>query len=86
MTPETLFRNRRRFEPTIPIKTRRDLELYRRKIGPMPRYARVGSIDLAIAAANLHLQMVEEDEDYKHAMKICATLRAVKNLVVSLDA
>jgi hypothetical protein len=81
VTIEQLFRRGAR-ERSRPIRNERELELYREKLGPMPQYARLSTIDKAIAAVTFELQMVEwGSDDYKHCMRIASMLRSVREQV-----
>jgi len=63
--------------------SQKEIESYRRSLGPMPDFARLDSVNQAISVVAIQLQMTpESDEMYPGLLRQIRTLRSVRERVL----
>lgn len=66
-----------------PRRSEEWLRRYSRSLGPMPEYARLETVELAIQASTLAMQMTSCVDDYEQYVRNVRQLRLIRDLLAS---
>ena len=58
-----------------------ELEAYRKTLGPCPRFPRVETVEMAIAAATLAMQCTDDTTAYEQCVRNVRQLRGIHNML-----